>query len=100
MMKKIFFIFVATFVTVVVFSQTLPKPPLALKAGWNRIYIKYVGYFDLPPTMEVQKGRYKEFTDITRKIQGFDANPLTAQQKGLNEHGMLINGITITELWY
>jgi len=61
------------------------KPPLALKTGWNRIYIKDVGYFDLPPTMEVQKGKYKEFTDITRKIHGFDATPLTAQQKGLNE---------------
>ena len=63
------------------------KPPLALKAGWDRIYIKDVGYFDLPPTMEVQKGKYKEFIDITRKIQGFDATQLTAQQKGLNELG-------------
>ena len=65
-------------------AQTLPPLP-PLQAGWERIYIKNVGSFDLPPTMEVQKGKYKEFIDEMRKIKGFDATNLTAQQKGLNE---------------
>jgi len=60
-------------------------PPSSLPSGWERIYIKNVGNFDLPPTMEVQKGKYKEFADVIKKIKGFDASPLTAQQKGLNE---------------
>lgn len=86
-MKKIFLILVAIFTTTILFSQTLPLPPLTLKNGWSRIYIKNVGYFDLPPSMEVQKGKYKEFTDNVKKIHGFDATQLTAQQKGLNEFG-------------
>ena len=60
-------------------------PPSSLPSGWERIYNKNVGNFDLPPTMEVQKGNYKEFEDVIKKIQGFDASSLTAQQKGLNE---------------
>jgi hypothetical protein len=66
-------------------AQTLPLP--SLQTGWERIYIKNVGRFDLPPTMEVQKGKYKEFVDEIKKIKGFDATQLTAQQKGLNEFG-------------
>jgi hypothetical protein len=38
-----------------------------LPTGWERIYIKNVGSFDLPPTMEVQKGKYKEFVDEIKK---------------------------------
>lgn len=56
-------------------------------SGWEKIYIKNVGSFDLPPTMEVQKGKYKEFVDEVKKIKGYDASQLTAQQKGLNEIG-------------
>lgn len=67
------------------FAQTLPSP--TVPTGWERIYIKNVGSFDLPPTMEVQKGKYKEFVDEIKKIKGFDATQLTAQQKGLNEFG-------------
>ena len=76
-------IFVFTLlVTCNVFSQntTTPTP-----VGWERIYIKNIGYFDLPPTMEVQKGKYKEFIDELKQIKGYDATQLTAQQKGLNE---------------
>ncbi len=57
----------------------------ALPTSWERIFIKNVGSFDLPPTMEVQKGKYKEFADEIKKIKGFDANHLIAQTKGLNE---------------
>ncbi|GHT43817.1 hypothetical protein FACS189438_1730 [Bacteroidia bacterium] len=56
-----------------------------LNAGWERIYMKNVGSFDLPPTMEVQQGKYKEYMDNTRRIRGYDAPQLVAQQKGLNE---------------
>ena len=48
---------------------------------------KNVGSFDLPPTMEIQKGKYKEFIDEVKKIKGYDATQVTAQQKGLNEFG-------------
>lgn len=67
------------------FGQVASPPPLP--SGWERIYIKDVGSFDLPPTMEIQKGKYKEFNDKYRKINGYDATQITAQQKGLNEYG-------------
>ncbi len=57
------------------------------KVIWQRIYLKNVGYFDLPPTMEIQKGKYKEFADENRKIKGFDVPQIVAQQKGLNQFG-------------
>lgn len=66
------------------FGQISPPP---LPTGWERIYIKNVGSFDLPSTMEVQRGKYREFVDEIKKIKGFDASQLTAQQKGLNEFG-------------
>ena len=85
-MKKITSILTLLFCAVqFCFAQTLPPP--TVPAGWERIYIKNVGSFDLPPTMEVQKGKYKEFNDEIRKIKGFDATQVTAQQKGLNEFG-------------
>jgi hypothetical protein len=64
------------------FGQTSTTPN-----GWEKIYIKNVGSFDLPPTMEIQKGKYKEFIDEVKKIKGYDATQITAQQKGLNEFG-------------
>lgn len=60
-------------------------PPSILPAGWERIYIKDLGSFDLPPSMEIQKGNYKEYVDEVKKIKGIDATQLTAQQKGLNQ---------------
>ena len=71
--------------TVIDYSRELPLHPPELKKDWERIYIKDLGSFDLPPTMEVQQGKYKEFVDNVRKIQGFDVSQLTAQQRGLNE---------------
>ncbi len=64
------------------FGQTSTTPN-----GWEKIYIKNIGSFDLPPTMEIQKGKYKEFIDEVKKIKGYDATQITAQQKGLNEFG-------------
>jgi hypothetical protein len=57
----------------------------SVQNGWERIYIKDVGYFDLPPTMEIQKGKYKEFVDTQRDIKGYETPLLTAQQKGVND---------------
>lgn len=85
-MKQLSSIFTFLFFAVqFCFAQTLPLP--TLPTGWERVYIKNVGSFDLPPTMEIQKGKYKEFVDEIKKIKGFDASQLTAQQKGLNEFG-------------
>lgn len=78
-------LFVFIFAFQFCFAQISPLPTLL--SGWERIYIKNVGSFDLPPTMEVQKGKYKAFIDELKKIKGFDATQLTAQQKGLNELG-------------
>lgn len=65
------------------FAQILPLP--TLPSGWERVYIKNVGSFDLPPTMEIQKGKYKEYVDEVKSINGFDVIQLTAQQSGLNK---------------
>ena len=35
--------------------------------------------------MEIQKGKYKLFVDQAKKIKGFEAAQIAAQQKGLNE---------------
>lgn len=64
------------------FAQVLP--PL-IQPGWERIYIKNTGYFHLPPTMEIQKGKYKEYVDEYKKIRGYETSHITAQPKGLNE---------------
>lgn len=65
------------------YGQTsFPSTP---PTGWERIYIKDVGSFDLPPSMEIQKGQYKEFMVGSRKIMGLAATQITAQPKGLNE---------------
>ena len=67
------------------FVQAITSPPL--KADWNRVYIENVGSIDLPPTMEVQGGKYKEFSDNMLASRGFiDSSQLIAQQRGLNEY--------------
>lgn len=67
-----------------VLPKTLLLPNIDLKPGWQRVYIKDVGNIDIPPTMEVQVGTYKEFVDVIKKIIGYDTNQLVIQQKGLN----------------
>jgi len=70
----------------------LPLPlPLPLE-DWKRIYIEGVGTIDIPPTMEVQSGLYKEIIDPLRpeimREMGFASNSnydIIIQQKGLNE---------------
>jgi len=64
--------------------SALPQA-IAQTSEWEKIYIKNVGYIDIPPTMEVQSGKYRVIIDETKKIYGYDASQLTIQQKGLNE---------------
>jgi hypothetical protein len=66
-------------------AQTLPQSLPVLKTGWERVFLKNVGSFDIPPTLEVQKGKYKEYADERKNIQGYDASQLVAQTKGLND---------------
>ena len=84
--KKIFALLLPTlFLAQICYSQKLPLTLPLTSIGWQRIYVKNVGSFDLPPTMEIQNGKYKEFVDQVKKIQVYDAAQITAQQKGLNE---------------
>lgn len=83
-MKKLTFI-ILTGLFINLCNAQIPQKNIILKQNWNRIYVKNLGNFDLPPTMEIQQGKYKEFVDKLKKIKGFDASQLTAQQKGLNK---------------
>jgi hypothetical protein len=67
-------------------AEDLPQPLPILKTGWSRVNIINVGSFDIPETMEVQKGKYKESMDATKRIKGYDVSQITIQQKGLNEY--------------
>lgn len=61
-------------------KNTMPS----LKVGWERIYVKNVGTFDLPASMEIQAGKYKKImNDVYRQME-YDAPEIVAQQKGLN----------------
>jgi len=73
---------VSLFFTKSTLGQDVLQP---VQKGWERIYIKDVGYFDLPQTVEIPKGVYKEFVDGFREIKGYDTPQFVAQQKGLNE---------------
>ncbi|MFM2194684.1 MAG: hypothetical protein RL092_284 [Bacteroidota bacterium] len=75
---------------VLVVSLFFPKSTLGqgvlkpIHNGWERIYIKDVGYFDIPPTMEIQQGKYRDGVEEVRITGGEDTTQLTVQQKGLN----------------
>jgi hypothetical protein len=73
---------VSLFFTKSTLGQDVLQP---VQKGWDRIYIKDVGYFDLPQTVEIPKGVYKEFVDGFREIKGYDTPQFVAQQKGLND---------------
>ncbi|MDR1185491.1 MAG: hypothetical protein LBK67_11960 [Coriobacteriales bacterium] len=66
-------------------SVTVPLPEL--KSDWQRATIPNVGTIDIPPTMEVQSGDYKEYVETARGELGVDSSGLqiVIQQKGLNE---------------
>jgi hypothetical protein len=65
--------------------------PLPLE-GWKRIYIDNIGTIDIPPTMEVQSGIYKEIIEPLKpelmRSMGVISNSnydIVIQQKGLND---------------
>jgi hypothetical protein len=64
------------------FSQSQVAQPLL--TGWERIYIRNVGFIDLPPNMEVQSGTYQEIMNSYYNRLEVDAPQLVFQQKGLN----------------
>jgi len=70
----------------------LPIPLKPLLDGWKRIYIENIGTIDLPPTMEIQSGKYKEIIDPIKptvmKSMGLSSSTdydIVIQQNGLNE---------------
>ena len=65
-------------------AQTLPKPLPPAAADWKRIYIKDVGSFDLPPTMEVQSEKYRTFFDKVYKLKYYETPQLVAQPINTN----------------
>jgi hypothetical protein len=65
-------------------TQTLPQPLPEIASGWERIYIKDIGSFDLPPTMEIQNEQYR--TDLKYyDLKDYKIPQLTAQPRGTNE---------------
>jgi hypothetical protein len=86
MKKSLFIVSVLLSISAISFAQSLPLPQPILKTGWTRVNIINVGFFDIPESMEVQKGKYKESMDATKRIKGYDVSQLTVQQKGLNDY--------------
>ena len=58
----------------------------SLLTGWERIYIRNVGFLDMPPNMEVQSGTYQEIMNSYYNRLEVDAPQLVFQQKGLNNN--------------
>ena len=81
-MKNFFILLFTLFVIKSSFGQA-PIPSLPM--GWERIYIKNVGSVDLPPTMEITAGIYKQIQNEIYKRMEYDVPQLVAQQKRLNE---------------
>lgn len=85
-MKRMLIVCSLLYISMLSIAKDLPQPLPILKTGWTRVNIINVGFFDIPESMEVQKGKYKESIDATKKIKGYNVAQLTAQQKGLNEY--------------
>jgi hypothetical protein len=64
------------------FSQS--QAAQTLLSGWDRIYVRNVGFIDMPPNMEVQSGTYQEIMNSYYNRLEIDAPQLVFQQKGLN----------------
>ena len=81
---KALFLTLVLFTAVNTFSQS--QAAQALLSGWKRIYIRNVGYIDMPPHMEVQAGTYQEIMNNYYNRMELDAPQLVFQQKGLNNN--------------
>ena len=77
-------------------SSSDPDPPAPIVAkeadlsvGWHRVKIPEVGTIDIPPSMEVQGGKYARLNQAFKKSflkgsTGSTAGRITIQPKGLN----------------
>lgn len=63
----------------------LPLKAQDLQPGWERIDIKGVGFIDIPPSMEVQAGSYKDFADNLKQQNGTEISNIVIQTKGAND---------------
>ncbi|MBL0013025.1 MAG: hypothetical protein IPP30_04485 [Flavobacterium sp.] len=78
-MKKIIFALLSCILFQNVgFTQKLP--PL-LEKDWKRVFIKDVGSIDLPPTMEIPKGKYKEDSDLLKGTTTYVTSNLEINSK-------------------
>ena len=84
-MKTIILIFILIF-GLDAWSQQLPIANQNLKQGWTRQFIKDVGFIDVPASMELMSGTYKEFNNQILKQLEIEAPQVIFQQKGLNAY--------------
>jgi hypothetical protein len=80
-MKTLLFTLLISF-TGNAFSQS--QAAQTLLTGWERIYVRNVGFIDMPSNMEVQSGTYQEIMNSYYNRLEIDAPQLVFQQKGLN----------------
>lgn len=67
-------------------EKTLQQPELPeIKNGWKRIHLDGHCTFDIPPTMEIQSGLYKEFVNKLQNELKVKGPKFVAQQNGMNE---------------
>ena len=82
-------IFIITFIQLISCSESkapkLPLDPQTLSPGWERIIISNVGYIDIPPSMEVQIGSYKDYADEFKDINDMGISDVVIQTKGAND---------------
>jgi hypothetical protein len=69
--------------SITAFGQAIAEP--ILKDGWIRVHVENIGSIDLPPTLELQGGTYKEINDKLYTFHNISTYQLIAQQKGLND---------------
>ena len=84
-MKTIILVFILT-LGLNAWNQNIPFESQNLKIGWTRQFIKDVGFIDVPVSMELMSGTYKEFNNQILKQLEIEAPQVIFQQKGLNDY--------------
>jgi hypothetical protein len=78
-LKAIFIIFFIFFTRLVISQQNQ-------SLDWEKININGVGSIMFPSSMEIQKGKFREYVNNGKKeFISIDSSQITIQQKGLNE---------------
>jgi len=77
------------------YESQLEKPKVESSQGstdtvsdfkdWVEYSIKGFGEISIPPEMEEQSGKFKEFNEKNRHLNGFSEEQIVFQQKGLNK---------------